>query len=352
MLLYKVLKAAENNWKPSKNGDDVCWSHYEDRCSTEGDIYCTSINLLRGKAHCQVCFQGGWQANVPCKRQLREKNNFTIHDQGKGVQIDINEKGDASGKIDEGHVVKAYGYNCMRSQYNFTNSSGLRTEDEYNQLLFCENANLREEQYCLKVKDDKSKREQDSDHNNEDNNEPKAVCYEKAGTCILNADKDTLSCTTKEYKKAKDDDSEPMISDPVINTKCKPLKTTIGSLDCTIKIASVDDESIIIKNSVHTWNETKVKATVACSTGKKCASLVSKLCMQDNACAFENGGSSNNNDGGNGGDPSVNDTTNNSQEGDDSNSSSLFLIIIIVILVVLLLSYCGYQNQWHHKVSI
>ena len=335
MLLYKVLKATEHCGESSINGDDVC-SLQSTICPTEGDINCASIDLLHGTSDCQICVQGGWQANIPCKLQLRDKKNFVINDEVIGVEIHINEKGDASGTIKKDYVIKAHKHNCMLSQYSYTNISGtgrLRPEGEDNQLLFCQKAkDILEQHYCLKVRD-KSKRDDTAE----------GVCYEKKGSCDL--DGDMLSCTTKEYESG-------TVSDPVINTTCTQLKETIESLNCEITIASVNDKNIIINNGTHQWDVEKVRATVSCLDGKKCTALVSDLCMYKSRCNLGNGegtpsGDEKSNDNGNG-----NDKVQGGNDKDQGGISSALLLIIIVILVVLLVSYCGYQNQWHHKVYV
>ena len=321
MLLYKVLAAKEGD-KDTSVHQGVCSLKNKDGCPP-GDINCDYINLLNGTSNCQMCVQGDWQSEIPCKLQWGSKS-ITINDMNNNVKISINEDGSVSGTIiNESIALKAYGFNCVLSQYTYKNKSSevdLLEKVTDMQLWYCDNEDkdFHKQFYCVKVKEE---------------NDDKIVCYKMMGNCLLDKH-DKLSCETKEYKSDK-------VFQVIKGKPCKSLKENMGSLTCTITIAAVSD-NIVTEGDEHHWNKEEVNVTVTCSGVKICSLHVSDLCNENSACKFGGGKSTDNQQ-----------TPEDLQEQkSDSNSSTIFLILVIIILVVLLVLYCGYQNQWHHKVSM
>ena len=362
MLLYKTLEATKYE---KKNGEeDVCSLSAKVECNHDEDINCTHIDLLSKSSDCQTCVQGDWKAIKPCYLHY-EKKKFKIDDEKQGIHIDIDGNNHANGTIinKDAPFKASKDCHCVWSRYNYKkiNGNSELINDGNNQLLFCKcekQQNFHEKYYCLKDdskdvskgdsgkgdngKGDNGKGDSEDDNkgdstrrkkeNNEVvNNKEVAVCYEKSGTCYVTDDAN-VSCTTTPHQP--DKGSYTVIMDRL----CQPLK----NLSCEIIKISVTDENIKFTEVGHEW--TNVNATVNCTNvTEPCTVDFNQMCNSDNTQICDNDAA-----------PTTSTTlaTIPDDAESESNSSAPFLIIIIIILVVLLVSYCGYQNQWHHKVTM
>ena len=335
MLLYKTLEATKYE---KKNGEeDVCSLSSEVECKHDKDINCTHIDLLSKSSDCQTCVQGDWKAIKPCYLHY-EKKNFKIDDEKQGIRIDIDGNNHANGTIINGTAPfqASEDCHCVWSRYNYTkiNDSSELINDGNNQLLFCKcekQQSFHEKYYCLKSDSKGGSTRRKKKNNGVVNNKKDAICYEKSGTCIVTDDAN-VSCATKPHQPGKDSHTV------IMDRPCQPL----NDLSCEIITISVTDENIIVTEDGHKW--TNIKATVHCpSVAESCTVDFDKMCKSDSThiCNINATPTS-----------PVTPTSTIPGEKSKSNSSATFLIIIIVILVVLLVSYCGYQNQWHHKVTM
>ena len=343
IMLYKTLKAMGHLQKDGK--ESVCLQNHEEHCLNDEDIYCAHIDLLANSSDCQTCVQGGWEAMKSCYLQF-EKGKFNIS--GESVYIDVDGNYVNGTITDNSHAINVSDDNCycVSSKYNYTkigNETEL-TSDENNQLLFCECKNqdqkgFRDNHYCLKGDKNINGGKKRSDEVVNSNNV--AVCYEKSGICKVSDDGNKVSCTTKQYSQPPDEEPYPIITDK----SCQPLK----SLSCEIIAISVSDENIKFTKDGHEWKNAKAKVKCSNAAGP-CTVDFNKMCETintDHICKKVNEPPITND-----ADSQEHNPDGTSSSDDDSTSSAPFLIIIIIILVVLLLSYCGYQNQWHHKVSM
>ena len=172
-MLYKVLAVTGHNDICSLNSDADCLN---------GDINCTSIDLLAKESECRVCVKGTWISFNPCMVD-HETNEVVIDDKDKGIHIEIDKSGATVVNITNTTVafkVPTLECNCVWSKYKFTrikNDSNL-TVDGQNQFLFCE---FEESQhyYCLRE------------------GTKKAACYEREGICTVKNQK--MTCSTKKY---------------------------------------------------------------------------------------------------------------------------------------------------------
>ena len=289
---------------------DVCSLQNDMDCSRETiSISCTSIDLLANKSECRRCVSGIWMAIDKCIVEIGDMSIQINVSNGNAIVIQINES--ISSKC------QALNASCVPSKYKYTkyfNGTSSFTEAEQNKYLFCEQdikekeLKFNEHYYCLKKKDAANE----------------AVCYERKGNCTAQGKK--LTCTIKKHAKSISTTDSYSIID---RNNCEKIKELSN---CTFKV-SVNNIDINEKNS-------DADVLVSCKNTKPCNIPVNILCEKGiSLCDYTTTTSSS-------------PTTGPPNGGNDKGPNyTWFLIIIIVILLLLLVSYYGYQNQWHHKVS-
>ena len=317
-MLYQVFISVGNNTDHEGSINKCVVKDYTD-CPNGVEEACTSIDLLTKKSDCHVCFRNKWMSFNPCvSRTHYEKDLINIVDKGERINISIGANGTTMAQIiaqDGDFTSKSLDCKCVWSKYKYTKSDGNSSleNDGQDQFLYCEpnnpNPKFNELYYCLK-------------NEATDNN---TVCYDRKGSCKIEGQ--NLTCSTNIY-----DDT--VVTDDnkktIINQHCVEMK------NCTILITSNN-----INISKNEWED--LDATISCN---KCTKTVpgSDLCTKPNPCKIIMAKTYHNN--------SDTGRDNGGKVGDSKGPSyTWFLIIIIVILLLVLVSYYGYQNQWHHKVS-
>ena len=323
-MLYSVLG------KNAKHGSlDVCplYANNTMNCKNlkDGDIRCTSIDLLANKSDCHVCVSNTWISFNPCK--VHSVTEFPIVDEDKGIHIDIFINGTIAARITDDSTdfvsrCQNLSANCVPSKYTYDNYTGTSnlTSANKNNLLFCEqekNPEFNDRYYCLK--NDAGK---------------EALCYDRQGRCTVN--NQTLTCEIRKY-------NDSITSYFIINKdNCGNIKEL--SSDCTF------DFSV---NNININDKSKDDADVIINcnneTGFFCYNKrisVTSLCKKETSICKTKHSPNNDNK------VTVDRTSSDNDESESKGSNyTWFLVIIIVILLLLLVSYYGYQNQWHHKVS-
>ena len=288
---------------------DVCSLQKVMDCSREAmNISCTSIDLLANKSDCRMCVSGIWMSLNNCIVEIDDRSIQINISNTNGIRAQINEN-----MAFECHVLNA---SCVPSNYRFKkffNGTSDLTEAEQNNYLFCENnaegkdLNFNNElYYCLK----------------KDN---EAVCYDREGDCPVEIQDNKLTCNIKKYSSSDDSIS-------IIDKKdCQKIKELSN---CTFKVSvnSIDSSENFNTNVTINCNSMTPPCSVSTSVDNLCK-LGSTLCKDTSTTNLPT-------------------TTPTPVTGSDKGPSyTWLLIIIIVILLLLLVSYYGYQNQWHHKVS-
>ena len=344
-LLYKVLIATESH----DDGTCLPTEYFEKTkdCLNEGDIMCTSIDLLTNKAVCYNCSSCSDNTVVQCHR-YRSLNktlhvpfiNVDIEPDGSILQLDMKNI-----KAEKFHLSSPC--DCTWSQYNYTlifNKSHLQhyNSTDRPQLLRCQCDDVNYDQLYCPLGDS---------------------CFIRKAKCSTTAT--GINCTIVKYSekpkqgdKTKRDgkiEAKELIIN--LNGKCSQWETVQSNCSNSVEIIFDDKDMEIVRNlkvDEH-LNVTNVGNIAIVCPKNNCSRPFNVMCNESfniGSCNFSKPATI----------PiSPKDDQSNKQDGDGGdgdgggggnkkdNSYTTLLVIIIIVLLLLLLLYVGYQN--HQKVS-
>lgn len=343
-LLYKLFIATERDRSDSSNGvclstDQLMKAKAKD-CDNENDINCTSVDLLNNQATCFKCVSDNDNLVGSCKHYI-PLVSATLNMQSDAIIIIIEFDETGSVSIISSNVVQeannderfdfpAVGCNCTWSNYVYSSinkTQQLQANEDYHRL-FCEcdeDTADKQNLYCIVEN-------------------LKAACYEKTVDCTSEEGETHMSCTINKYDE-KENTAKPITINVLkFNEEICPRLGEISKCNFVFTLSNKLLDTIIIKNENLHWTE-DLKRNVTITCGDNCDGIkFDDLCTKEydvSACRFVTTDSTES--------PT---TPSNPTDSPSSISGSTILIIIIVILLVLFIAYCGYQHQWHVKVSV
>ena len=340
-LLYKVLIATESH----DNGASCLPVEYFEKtkdCLNEGDIMCTSIDLLANKAVCYNCLSCSDNTVVPCKHYGSLNETLYVRD------INVNILTDGSVKLLDIEKIKREDLmppmppcNCTWSRYNYTYIISHKPNVQYQnstdhpELLRCQcDKDVNYDQLYCPLGDS---------------------CYNRNATCSVTAS--GINCTMVKYNSEKkgntakrDEEIKAKKQIIIIDEKCSQWETVFQS-NCSINVNFDDKDMEIIRNLKpgNPLNLTDVgnKINIVCPESN-CIRAFNVICNEN----FDIGNCNVTNNTVPqlpGKDPNNSDDDSDDQKKAKGNSYTTLLVVIIIVILLLFLLYVGYQN--HQKVS-